>query len=113
MELPWIVFLLLAQVALAALSGFVSSWLLRKRSSESSAERSEGLREEWKAFKRSMLTEWEDLHHRMRSMAGRMDRAKKKSNGEEPPPEKEVREESVVDIADINRQLLRSRGVPL
>lgn len=112
MEAQWIVFLLLSQVALAVLTGYGSSWLSRKRSSASSEAHSDRLEEEFRAFKRSVMGEWEDFHSKMRSLAGRMDRARRKGREEEDPPENGAPAESF-DIAALNQQLLRARGVPL
>lgn len=113
MEAQWIVFLLLSQVLLAVLTGFGSSWLLRKRSSGSSEASSERLQEEFRAFKRSVMGEWEDFHSKMRSLAGRMDRARRKGKDEEEPPPENGAPEEPFDVAQLNQRLLRARGVPL
>lgn len=114
MEAQWIVFLLLGQVLLAVLTGFGSSWLLRKRSSESSGASSEKLEEEFRAFKRSVMGEWEDFHSKMRSLAGRMDRARR-TNGKAGEPSEDPGEAppEPFDVAALNQRLLRARGVPL
>lgn len=116
MEAQWTVFLLLSQVLLAALTGFGSYWLSRKRSSGSSVESSERLQEEFRAFKRSVMGEWEDFHSKMRSLAGRMDRARRKGREEEEPAETNGAEPGgpeSFDLAALNQRLLRARGVPL
>jgi hypothetical protein len=73
----------------------------------------ESQQEDWKAFKRQMLAEWEEAHHKLRSIAGRIDRQKrtdKEAAGEEAPsngvPEGDP-------IAAINRAFIRSRGINL
>lgn len=99
---------------LAILGAIGSAWFSRslKPSSVPWEAFSDRLQDEWRTFRRQMLEEWENSHHKLRSIAGRIDRQRR--TDKEGQPEKE--DESgpppgTLDIAAFNRAMLRSRGV--
>lgn len=99
-------------VSLGSLSFFRSS----RPSLTSLKEFSETLEEfrgEFKRFKREIGDEWEAADHRLRSIAGRIDRARRKDAKEQPADGEGEQPGEPLDEAAINRALLRSRGINL
>src|SRR5512139_381737 len=107
--------LVLSLVSLLVAIGSALFSLLRKRSSVSWEEYSEPLRDEVRAFKRQMTDEWENTHHKLRSIAGRIDRQKRtdKEGQREEEDGNGVGPAGPLTIADINREILRRKGVNL
>ena len=115
MEVTCLVF---STLALAIAIG--SAWYSRSSrqslgSSTEFSEKLEAFQDQWRSFKRQMMDEWESTDHKLRSIAGRIDRAKReaKKNGQEPLDGDEEVAPGSVDEAAINRAILRARGVNL
>lgn len=115
-----LVFFSLGLGVLSCLLGSVSFWRSSKLSSVLSEASLEKLVEENRSFKRNMTGEWEDAYHKLRSMAGRLDRLKRTMKEAEPeaePPEPFPANGqgagSAPSLAELNRQMLRARGINL
>jgi len=84
------------------LFGCAFYYLWRRQSSESSSEWSARLEEqleELKAFKRTVMNDLESQFDRIRSVAGRVDRAKRKETTSQEP-----QGEALTDPLDLNDQ---------
>lgn len=105
-------------LSVLAVLGAVGSAFFSRSSKPSSrflsqfSDDTERLKEDWKAFRRQMLAEWEEAHHKLRSIAGRIDRQKRTDKAEaagEAPPDGVMED----PVAAINRAFLRQRGINL
>lgn len=104
--------LVLSILALVVATG--SAWFLRSRKPSSAHLEafSDRLQDEWRTFRRQMLDEWENNHHKLRSIAGRIDRQQRKEKENQSEEEASPAAPGApMDIAAFNRAMLRSRGV--
>ena len=115
MEVACLVF---STLALVASLGSVLFSRLSKRlpaSLKEFSEKQEAQQDAWRTFKRQMIDEWEEAHHKLRSLAGRIDQQKRRTRerAEQEQDQEQEPGNGLSDEAALNRELLRRRGINL